>query len=219
MSASRRLAIWPQLVAISLIGLGAASCSSDSGRFGDIFGSNNPPPARNDVTGSIPQNNSGRVESKPLPHLAAAEDGTSGGGHGMGSYQPGNPEVTGSIPPPPPPPPKWTWEGGTPITVRPGETLEMIGREHGVPVAAIMEANNITSPAMVRPGEHLVIPRRISSAALAPPQTRIASTLPAMPPAGPVGAPRTALAPTTGVHVVAPGETLHSISRAYGKSV
>jgi murein DD-endopeptidase MepM/ murein hydrolase activator NlpD len=147
--------------------------------------------------------------------LAGAEpQGSSGGGQGMASYQP-NSEVTGSLPAAPPSP-VWTWEGGTPITVAPGETLETISRQHGVPVSALMQANNITSPAMVHAGDHLVIPRRSpSAAAYTPPTTRIASTAPGMP----VGAPRTALAPTTGMHVVAPGETLHSIARLYGKSV
>src|SRR5580704_7840901 len=214
MCASRRSALWPRIVAVSLIGLGAASCSSDSSRFSDIFGSNSS--SRNDTTGSIPQSTpSGHVDSRPLPHLAGAEpQGSSGGGQGMASYQP-NSEVTGSLPAAPPPP-VWTWEGGTPITVAPGETLETISRQHGVPVSALMQANNITSPAMVHAGDHLVIPRRSpSAAAYTPPTTRIASTAPGMP----VGAPRTALAPTTGMHVVAPGETLHSIARLYGKSV
>ncbi len=215
MCASRRSALWPRIVAVSLIGLGVANCSSDSGRLSNLFGSNSA--SRNDTTGSIPQSTpTGHVDSRPLPHLAGAEpQGSSGGGQGMASYQPGNAEITGSVPAAPPPP-AWTWEGGTPITVAPGETLEMISRQHGVPVSAIMQANNITSPAMVRPGEHLVIPRRSpSTAAYAPPTTRIATTMPGMP----VGAPRTALAPTTGMHVVAPGETLHSIARLYGKSV
>jgi murein DD-endopeptidase MepM/ murein hydrolase activator NlpD len=192
--------------------LGVANCSSDSGR---LFGSNSA--SRNDTTGSIPQSTpTGHVDSRPLPHLAGAEpQGSSGGGQGMASYQPGSTEITGSVPAAPPPP-VWTWEGGTPITVAPGETLEMISRQHGVPVSALMQANNITSPAMVHPGDHLVIPRRSPlTAAYAPPTTRIASTAPGMP----VGAPRTALAPTTGMHVVAPGETLHSIARLYGKSV
>ena len=213
MCASRRSAFWPRIVAVSLIGLGVANCSSDSGRLSDIFGSNSS--SRNDTTGSIPQSTpAGHVDSRPLPHLAGAEpQGSSGGGQGMASYQP-NSEVTDSLAAAPPP--TWTWEGGTPITVAPGETLEMISHQHGVPVAAIMRANNITSPAMVRPGDHLVIPRRMpSTAAYAPPTTRIATTAPGMP----VGAPRTALAPTTGMHVVAPGETLHSIARLYGKSV
>jgi len=223
MCATPRSAIWPRLVAISLIGLGAASCSADSGRFGEGFGSGSSASSRSDVTGSIPQTTpASHIESHPLPHLAGAEgDGSSGGGRGMGSYQPGGGEVTGSIPTaPPPPPPAWTWEGGTPITVAPGETLEMIARQHGVPVSAIMESNNITSPAMVHPGQHLVIPRyRPSTAALPPPEPRIASTVPAVPSAAPVGAPRTALVSPPAVHVVARGETLNSIARLYGKPV
>src|ERR1700732_291551 len=113
MWASRQSAFWPRLVAVSLIGLGAASCSSDSGRLSNIFGSNNA--SREETTGSIPQGQSpGRVESRPLPHLGASQ-GLSGGGQGMASYQPGNGEVTGTIPAAPPPP-AWTWEGGTPVT-------------------------------------------------------------------------------------------------------
>jgi murein DD-endopeptidase MepM/ murein hydrolase activator NlpD len=206
------------LVVIALIGFGAASCSSDSGRFSDVFGSDSA--SRNEATGSIPQGGN-RVESRPLPHLASnAGEGVSGGGRGMGSYQPGNSEVTGSLPPAAPPPPVWTWEGGTPITVAPGENLETLSRRYGVPVAAIMEANSITAPAVVRPGQHLVIPRRRGlAAAPAAPQTRLATTAATVPSTAPVGPPRTALAPTTSVHVVAPGETLHSIARLYGKPV
>ncbi len=217
MYASRSLAVWPQVVAVALMGLGAAGCSSDSGRFSD-FGSNGPP--RSDVTGSIPQG-ANSVETRPLPHLASnAGDGASGGGRGLGSYQPANGDVTGSLPPAAPPPPVWTWEGGTPITVAAGETLETIARRYGIPVAALMEANSITSPATLHPGQHLVIPRRRGPAtAVAAPQTRMASNAPALPSTAPVGPPRTALAPGAGVHVVVPGETLHSIARLYGKPV
>jgi murein DD-endopeptidase MepM/ murein hydrolase activator NlpD len=216
MSASPRSAIWPQLVAISLIGLGAASCSADSGRFGEGFGSSTPPASHSDVTGSIPQTApANHVVSQPMPHLASADEGgTSGGGRGMGSYQPGA-EVTGSVAAAPPPP-TWTWEGGTPIIVGPGETLDMIAHAHGVPAAAIMDANHISEPAAVYPGEHLVIPRyRSGTAEAAPPQTRIASTESAVP----GGAPKFALTAPAGTHVVAPGETLNSIARLYGKPV
>jgi murein DD-endopeptidase MepM/ murein hydrolase activator NlpD len=217
MCLSRRSAYWPQLVAISLIGFGIAGCSADSGRFNEGFGSSSAPASRSDVTGSIPQTApASHIESRPLPNLASADNGSSGGGHGMGSYQPR--DVTGSITPPPLPPPAWTWEGGTPVTVRPGETIDMIAHEHGVPASAIMEANHITSAEMVRPGEHLVIPRYRSAAAPAiPPQSRVATTAPAMP--APVGPPRSALVPPSGVHVVAPGETLNSIARLYNKPV
>jgi murein DD-endopeptidase MepM/ murein hydrolase activator NlpD len=197
MCASRGLAIWPQVVAIALMGLGVAGCASDSGRFD--FGSDGA--SHSDVTGSTPQN-SNHVESKPLPHLASAGDGVSGGAL-----------------PTTPPPPAWTWEGGRPITVGAGDTLETLSRRYDVPVAAIMEANSISNPALVHPGEHLVIPRRRGPVAAAAPQTRIAASAPAIAATAPVGPPRTALAPSAGVHVVAPGETLRSIARLYGKSV
>jgi murein DD-endopeptidase MepM/ murein hydrolase activator NlpD len=215
MRASPRPAIWPQLVAISLIGLGAASCSADSGRFGEGFGFSTAPASHGDVTGSIPQAApSSHVVSQPLPHLASADDGgTSGGGHGMGSYQPGGAQVTGSIPAAPPPP-GWTWEGGTPVTVGPGETLDTIAHAHGVPASAIIEANNLPSPPMLHAGEHLVIPRYRTSAEAVAPQTRIASTAPAA-----AGAPRFTLTAPAGTHVVAAGETLNSIARLYGKPV
>ena len=212
MSASPRSAIWPQLVAISLIGLGAAGCSADSGRFGEGFGSSTPPSSHSDVTGSIQTAPVSHVASQPLPHLATADDGASGGGHGMASYQPGA-EVTGSIPAAPPPP-TWTWDGGTPVTVGPGETLDMIAHAHGVPADAILQANHIASPTAIYPGEHLVIPRYRSAAAEAPPQTRIASTEPAR-----AGAPKFALVAPAGTHVVARGETLNSIARLYNKPV
>jgi murein DD-endopeptidase MepM/ murein hydrolase activator NlpD len=119
-------------------------------------------------------------------------------------------------------PPKWTWEGGKPIIVAPGETLETISRRHGVPVGAIMEANGISSPAMVHPGQHLVIPRYrgpAAAAAVSPPQTRIASNTPTVPSGAPIGSPRSTLAAASSVHTVAAGETLHSIARLYGKPV
>jgi murein DD-endopeptidase MepM/ murein hydrolase activator NlpD len=217
MGASRSI-VWPQVVAIALMGIGAAGCSSDSGRFSD-FGSDRP--LFGDATGSIPPNtnqSANHVESHALPHLANnAGEGTSGGGHGMGSYQPGNGDVTSALSPPPP---SFTWEGGTPVTVARGETLETISHRYGVPLAAIMEANSITNPATVHPGQHLVIPRRRGPAsALSVPPPRTASTAPTVPSIAPVGPPRTALTPAAGVHVVAPGETLHSIARLYGKPV
>lgn len=46
--------------------------------------------------------------------------------------------------------------GGT-IDVQPGETLYSIGRRHGVSVAAIKDANGLSSDA-VRPGQRLVMP-------------------------------------------------------------
>jgi murein DD-endopeptidase MepM/ murein hydrolase activator NlpD len=212
----RRSAFWPRVVAISLIGFGAAACS-DTGRFNDSFGSESPPPPRSEVTGSIQSRPAvSHVESRPIPPVAPvarADTGVSGGGRGMGSYQPSN-DITGSVPPPAPPPPKWTWQGGTPIVVASGETLETISRKHDVPVYAIMSANNLTSPT-IHPGQHLVIPRRASPVVgYEPPANHFANAGAAAP-----AEPRIAVPASSGVHVVAPGETLHSIARLYRKPV
>src|ERR1700761_1526701 len=173
MCALRRSALWPRVVAISLIGFGAAACS-DTARFNDSFGSESPPPPRGEVTGSIQSRPAAsHVESRPIPPVARADTGVSGGGRGMGSYQPNN-DITGSVPPAPPPP-KWTYQGGTPIIVASGETLETISIKHGVPVYAIMSTNNLTSPT-VHPGQHLVIPRGASAAAgYEPPASHLAN--------------------------------------------
>ncbi|MGB6537931.1 MAG: LysM peptidoglycan-binding domain-containing M23 family metallopeptidase [Xanthobacteraceae bacterium] len=209
MCAWRSSAIWPQVVAISLIGFGAASCS-DSGRFSDVFGTDTS--NHGAVTGSVTPA-SGGVVSRPLPPVAGTQ-GVSGGGTGMASYQPASGGVTGSVSPPPPPappPPRWTWVGGVPIIVAPGETVEMLSRKYHVPVSAIVQANNMPDGA-VHAGQHLVIPRlRTPAVAAAPRAGRVASV--------PSTQPRSAVAPGSGVHVVAPGETLNSIARLYGKSV
>ena len=210
MWALRGSAFGPQVVAIALIGLAVASCT-DSDRFTNLFASGNS--SHGEMSGSVPPGGSGRVDSRPMPYL----NGNAGeGGAGGGRYQPGNGDVTGNVAPAA----KWTWEGGRPIIVTPGETLETISHRYGVPVAAIMRANSITSPAMVHPGQHLVIPRHRGPAgdpASSPP--RLAANSRTMPSTAPVGSPRSVLAPASSVHVVAPGETLHSIARQYGKSV
>jgi murein DD-endopeptidase MepM/ murein hydrolase activator NlpD len=207
MPASPRSAAWPQLVTISLIGLGVASCSADSGRFGDLFGSSS---ASRDQTGAVAQSApAAHIESQSLPHLGTADPS----GRSAGGYPPA--ESAASVRTASSSQPGWTWEGGTAITIRPGETLEVVSREHGVPVSAIMQANNIANPSDVHAGERLVIPRNRSPGAA--PQTRVASASPAL--AVPVGTPRSALVAPSGVHVVAAGETLNSIARRYHKPV
>jgi murein DD-endopeptidase MepM/ murein hydrolase activator NlpD len=168
------------------------------------------------------------------------------------SYNPApGPEFTGSVAAPqvgaapqpvaapqsvvrkPTPSGQWSWDGGTAITVAPGETIEAIAHRHGVPVAVIMEANKLASPNAIQAGQRLVIPRYAAAAAPAAPAPTRTSALAAPPAAAPkpapVVAPPPAVAPSpvahaagpvnTGVHVVAPGETLTKIAHQYGKSV
>jgi murein DD-endopeptidase MepM/ murein hydrolase activator NlpD len=222
---------WPRAAALTLTAIGIAGCSADSLRFNDN------PNARVETTASIPSAQpapAGRVESRPLPPATAqagpppsatmpatvpAGAGTSGGGRGMASYTPGNnpahapipaTDVTGSVAPKSASSGHWSLEGGTSVTVAPGETVESISRRHGVPASAIMQANNLTPAGAIHPGQQLVIPRYSPSpvASGSPAASRVA------PPGKPLGS---APAGNPGVHVVAPGETLSKISRLYRK--
>ncbi|WNJ92911.1 peptidoglycan DD-metalloendopeptidase family protein [Bosea sp. 685] len=51
----------------------------------------------------------------------------------------------------------WSAQGGTPIVVAQGETLDMISSRYGVPRAALISANGLSSPT-IAPGSRLTIP-------------------------------------------------------------
>ena len=147
------------------------------------------------------------------------------------------PDVTGSVVARKPASPgQWSWDGGTAITVAPGDTVDSIARRHGVPAAVVMEANHLASAKAIQAGQRLVIPRYIpplatASAAPVPPAIRTAPPVAVPPPPAPRAAPPlaampspaapslTANAATSTVHVVAPGDTLAKIAHQYGKSV
>lgn len=138
-----------------------------------------------------------------------------------------NPEVTGSVVAPgsvvrKPPEGHWTWDGGTAVTVTPGETVDSIARRYGVPPSAIIEANGLSGANAIRSGQRLVIPRYVTrgssvTASLTPPAAAPSHVAP--PPPKPAPAPVAAGPINSGVHVVAPGETLSKIARRYGKTV
>ncbi|HZS63125.1 MAG TPA: LysM peptidoglycan-binding domain-containing M23 family metallopeptidase [Xanthobacteraceae bacterium] len=205
----------PHWVVLAFLAVSAAACSSDTTRFDDPFSnpfaSKSAPAA--DVTGSIgSQPAKGQIQSQPLPPVAQtnapatkpAAAGVAGGGRGFGSYRPGSTEITGSVSPPPAP--KWEWNGGTPVTVGQGETLEMLAHRYGVPASAIMRANGLTAAADVRAGRHLVIPRMVSAAATPAAAASRAAANPAP-------------AAQDGTHVVTAGETMLGIARRYQVSV
>jgi LysM repeat protein len=86
-------------------------------------------------------------------------------------------------------------QDGTTYVVQPGDTLFRIALRHGVSVDAIVAANNLPNRSMVYAGQVLIIP----------------TTSVAAQPAAPA-----APAAVSGVHIVAPGETLNTIARRYG---
>ena len=52
----------------------------------------------------------------------------------------------------------WTAAGGSPIVVGNGDTLESLSSRYGVPSAALLSANGLSSAAEVKSGTHLVVP-------------------------------------------------------------
>jgi murein DD-endopeptidase MepM/ murein hydrolase activator NlpD len=202
--------IWPRVAVLALAGVASASCSN-SGRFdSNPYASNR---QQQETTGSIASRpaSSGRVEAQPLPApsrpATVAANGAANGAQGLGAYRPGTAnysDVTGTVPTrtavvPPKPAGAWTWDGGAPVTVGYGESVEHIAKKYGVPVSALLETNGITNAASVKPGQRLVIPRYVTSSA---PQASVA----------PVPA-------ADSVHIVQPGESLTGIARHHGVAV
>ena len=52
----------------------------------------------------------------------------------------------------------WSAAGGTPITVASGDTLDTISRRYGVPSAALLSANGLSSASEVKGGMRIVVP-------------------------------------------------------------
>lgn len=191
---SRPLA-WPRFAVLALVGVAAAGCA-DSARFDSSSYTTDRPP-QNVAAATPTYSAAGRVEAQPLP--APSQPATVAAApapiYTPAAYTPSSGDVTGSASG------HWTWNGGAPVTVGHGETVESIARKHGVPAAALMQTNGIREPGQIRPGQRLVIPRYVSTS--------------------PKNAPSYAAQPKAGgsVHVVKSGETLMSISRSTGVSV
>jgi murein DD-endopeptidase MepM/ murein hydrolase activator NlpD len=199
---------------VALISAGLAGCSGDSHRFAE-----NPFNSRQqEVTGAVPKSQaapSGRVESRPLPQYQhnspppqttpaygyQRQSGVSGGGRGIAAYAPPTRpiETTGTTAP------RsiasnatWSAVDGTTIIVGTNDTIDTLSQRYNVPAREIMRVNGLPTPRNLQPGQSLVIPRQVlaSAPAMSAPQTRPAN-----------------VAKAGGVHVVNPGETLHSIAR------
>ncbi|KPF72337.1 hypothetical protein IP69_03715 [Bosea sp. AAP35] len=67
----------------------------------------------------------------------------------------------------------WSAQGGTPIVVAEGETLDVISSRYGVPRAALISANGLAG-STIAPGSRLTIPvYNAGSAAVAPPRQQL----------------------------------------------
>lgn len=160
--------------AVCVLALGVSACSSDTMRFTDApfsspFKSAQAPTTARDpaTTGSI-----GRVASTPVTSAPAVS----------------------SVRSQPLPPPQsavalrnaapvavagnsagWSAQGGTPIVIASGETLDTISSRYGVPRSALMSANGLSSSELA-PGSRLTIPVYNASAGSAPAARQVAQS-------------------------------------------
>jgi murein DD-endopeptidase MepM/ murein hydrolase activator NlpD len=207
---SRPLA-WPRVAVLALVGISAAGCA-DSARFdSSSYDAGRPAPPQNVATAAPTPQSYGRVEAQPLPApsqpaTVPASPNYSYNAPGAAAYRQNASysDITGSAAAPKASPAShghWTWDGGSPVTVGYGETVDSIAHKHHVPVAALMQTNGLREAGQIRPGQRLVIPRYVSGGS----QTA----------AAPVTAPAR-VAAGGNVHVVQHGDTLMSIARHNG---
>lgn len=151
-----------RVVSVCALAAGLGACSSEAMRFTEAPFSNPfqtaqaPAPQRDPATtGSIGRN----------PPRQSYETASVSANPGVRS-QPLAPPIASAAPRPAPmtaPAPSapgssagWSAQGGTPIVVAHGETLEVISGRYGVPRSALMQANGLSGE--VTPGSRIVVP-------------------------------------------------------------
>ena len=148
---SRPLA-WPHVAVLALAGATAAGCSGSARFDSSSYTADRPP--QNVAAAAPTYSSAGRVESQPLPapsrpatvaavsaptYAPAYAPANAGGYNSNGHYA----DVTGASAPNG----QWTWNGGSPVTVGHGETIESIARKHGVPLREVVrEAEEAARP-------------------------------------------------------------------------
>ena len=185
----------PRALALAVMAFGATACSSEMTRFDNPFASR-----PTEVTGSVQQQQpqqqqqQQRVQTSQLPPPAAGQpatvpagSGVSGGGRGLGSYQPGSqtadPAVTGSVPQAPasrpvaaaaklaaPAPaiakakaPAAPAQPSVHVVV-PGDTLTKIARMYGTNITELAKLNNIAPHTKLSLGDQIKVPGRSARA-------------------------------------------------------
>ena len=238
-----------RLAVCAALALATAACSSDANRVDQPFSNpfSSQPSSTGSVAAQQPAQ--GQIQSQPLPpqySQAGPQYSQAGPQYQQQSYRPApayqaphashapaavqpaayrpQPDMTGSTSPRPmaaqPQTQKnWDWNGGTPITVGQGETIQTVSRRYGVPPIVIAEANGMTTGTPIYPGQRLVIPKYGNSGrpagaaagqqlAAAPATT---GSVRQAPPARPLSAQGQ-------IHTVGPGETMFAIGRRYNVS-
>lgn len=230
----------PQMAVLALMSVGFSACSSDmqtrfqQAPFGPVetTGSVAPQHQRQELPQyARPQYQpQPQYQSQALPPIASPSSypvangggGFSGGGRGVGSYEPpprapidqtGTVQAPRSVAAARPMPaapaaaaPVHT--PGTTIIVGTSDTLEILAQRYNVSTAEILRANGYKGPRRLQPGQQLVIPSRATATA------QVAAPVAAPMAAPPAPRPVATAAPAPArVHYVNNGDTLMNIAR------
>ncbi len=180
-----------RLAIVGLLAGVAAGCSADVTRFNENpfstpFGSRQQPDP--DVTGSLPPppEPGPRISTAPVESAPLSSPVTTAQPYPPPSYP--APVATAPVAPRPismqrpvpvrpasPASAQWTAEGGTAVTAVAGDTTETLSRRYGVPATAIAQANGLTGPAAIGPGQRVIIPVYRVGAPAAPAAPQIAA--------------------------------------------
>src|SRR5215218_6368088 len=138
---------------------GACSETARLNPFPDLFGSSARTSSEPPMTGSVSRDNSGAVQSRPLaPPAAVSQPAAAPAYNRPAAAAPAPKGVPAAPPPVATGPGGWTAQGGTAVSVKPGESLNTLASRYNVPPAAILSANNLKNAAQVAPGKRIVIP-------------------------------------------------------------
>ncbi|MEH3147095.1 MAG: peptidoglycan DD-metalloendopeptidase family protein [Methylobacterium frigidaeris] len=164
---------------IGLIGGASAACSTDTMRFSDPF--SNPfssnAGAEPGATGSLPQGDevaAAPIRSTPIQSRSLAAPAAPAAQPVAQSTRPGPaaPVTSGHG--------GWSAQGGTTITVAQGDSLNQMSTRFGVPSAAILSANGLSSATQISPGRQIVIPVYSASGSSTAMSNRVTPPAPAV---------------------------------------
>ena len=165
-----------RLSAACVLALGVSACSSEAVRFSDAAFTSPfktaqaPAPSRDPATtGSLggyqaPAPMPSSVRSQPLPPPQSAVAMRAPAPVSAPAVAQAPVAVAGSAA-------GWSAQGGTPVVVAQGETVDMISSRYGVPRSALMQANGLSGTNLA-PGSTVVIPVYNATASAAPIQAQ-----------------------------------------------
>ena len=143
-----------------LVGVWLSGCSADATRFGEGNPFTNPfSTASNDAAAPTPKVGSTPLASANPKYVAAAHPNPVA----VSALPTSSPVSTGQIRPSAVQPVQgsamgWTPVGGSPVIVAESDSLDGLSQRYGVPAAALLSANGLSSSSQVRGGMRIVVP-------------------------------------------------------------